>query len=346
MEKIVYVFNQLYYNFVQDTHATVVDEHIKEKLQSILESRDKRSPTSHLYIERINEQLSTSTALADVTSATYDAVLGVDSVAKLRVVKKLTVEDLKKALKDECHNTLCSYVCIFIMLSYLYKLVLDGHKHDDNSDDEEGATEDDAIKVVDAALSCFREIQVGKEVDPSETVTDANVVSLLRHIAKVITPTKEDAPDGDDIASKASDMLKNTKIGSLAKEISEEIDINSLNINKPEDLLNPGNLMGGNSVLTDIIGKVGTKIHQKINNGEIKHEELMSEAINMLGMLGKSGDGAAGSFLNNPLFKDVMKNMGNFQGMANMAKNSDKTKSANVRDRLRKKLDEKNKTIL
>lgn len=337
MDKLVYVFNKLYTNFIEDIHA-IVEGDLHEKLQSVLDARESRTLSSHRYIERVVDQFVSSPSIVQDSIASDD-VLEAGVVQKLRLVKKITVADIKSAVKKEDLDTVRSYVYIFILLGYLYTVC----KQDDSSDEEDDQNTKSTIALIDASITAFKNIQGGNKADVSDIVADPVAASLLNHIARVIKPISDDDSSDDDSvpAAGAADMLKNTKIGSLAKEISEEIDLSSLKIEKPEDLLNPSNLMGGNNVLTDIIGKVGSKIHQKIDKGEIKHEELMSEAINMLGMLGKGGDSGAASFLQNPLFKDVMKNMGNLSGLANMAKSSDKAKSASVRDRLRKKLDKK-----
>jgi len=336
----VYVFNTFYFNFVDDI-SSVVEQQLQDKLKVISEAKEKRSKSTTRYIERLVSQFSRE--LYDECANQSD-ILNADKIDEIRVVKKITVKEIKDASAKADTAQLKSYLYIFVLLGYLYSKTI-REESSSSSDDDDGASSDDdthSDDIIEKSLAAFKDIQAGKSF--SEKDIDEPIVSaLLTHIASVLTPDLKKKSQDDMDFKNPAEVLKNTKIGSLAKEISDEIDLSSLKIDKPEDLLNPSNL-GNNNVLTNIISKVGNKIHEKIDRGEIKHEELMSEAINMLGMLGKSGDPMAGSFLNNPLFKDVMKNMGNLSGLANMAKNSDKTKSASVRDRLRKKLEDKEKS--
>jgi hypothetical protein len=150
-------------------------------------------------------------------------------------------------------------------------------------------------------------------------------------------------------------FLKNTKIGSLAEEISREIDISALNIEKPEDLLNLGNTANG-SIIGDIVSKVGSKIQNKLSSGEINQEELLGEAMSLIGKFGGAGaGGGAGGLgnlgnlgnlsemMNNPLFKTMMSAMGNnVPKGARAAMNTGKVRQLSARERLRSKLAKKN----
>jgi len=89
---------------------------------------------------------------------------------------------------------------------------------------------------------------------------------------------------GDD---ELPDFLKNSMIGSLAKELSDEI--------KPEefgDISNPGDLLnnlfsgGADGKLGGIIGKVVSKLGTKLNSGELDEQKLMGEAGGLVQNLG------------------------------------------------------------
>tara|TARA_B100000674_G_C37526317_1_gene771731 strand:- start:170 stop:718 length:549 start_codon:yes stop_codon:yes gene_type:complete len=103
-------------------------------------------------------------------------------------------------------------------------------------------------------------------------------------------------------------MLEDSKIGQLAKEISSQIDFESLNLNtdNPEELLNPANLFGGNSgnLLGNLVQQVGSSITEKMNSGELKQEDLVKDAFSLMNnMQNNSSD--------NPILNDMMKNMMN-----------------------------------
>lgn len=80
-------------------------------------------------------------------------------------------------------------------------------------------------------------------------------------------------------------MFANTRIGDLAKEIAGEIDVSSLaklDTANPASMFSLQSLTDSNSPLASIVSSVGSKIQTKLSNGELKHEELLSEAMGML----------------------------------------------------------------
>jgi hypothetical protein len=337
MDKLLCVFNNSYYNFIEDLLSLVEkDNKLFDGLTSALESKDKHATTTHRFIERYGQSLKPNIFATILENQDF---IKEESVKPLRIIRKITINDIIESVSNVDNEMLKTYIYTFSLLAYVYSKCADLESSDSESDESD---ESDASKVdlINKVLHYLNLVQNGETCDLGE-VDDKNIVTLITNLSKIAT--KNSFRGQETPTPNSSDLLQNTKIGSLAKEISEEIDLSKLNLDKPEELLNPAAILsggGGNTVLTDIISKVGSKIHEKIDKGELKHEELMSEAFGMLGMLGKSGDSTAASFLNNPMFKDVMKNMG---GAMNMAKNSDRAKSSHVRDRLRKKLESKGK---
>lgn len=353
MDTLLFVYNQFYYNFASDVlDASDADEQSKAKLTDIVESRAKHSSTTARHVDRFlkHDKIEDVFVLLSkpIDSATAStAILEDAAITTLSPLKKLTVSDLVKMTPSQHHATLVSYLYIFVLLAYVYVRtdVNDDDSDDSDSDDEETRKQAPDRAQLDVVLEALRAVQGGGDhSEYTAKITDTTTKALIDNISKVIVKKKHT----DDEPGVAPSMLENTKIGNLAKEISEEIDISSLNIEKPEDLLN----MGQNGMLGNIISKVGQKIHQKMEKGELKHEDLMGEAVSMLGMLGMGGKGAGAAgganplagMLNNPMLKNVMKNMGGMDGLANLASmmsNSDKAKSSAVKDRLRKKLEKR-----
>lgn len=124
-----------------------------------------------------------------------------------------------------------------------------------------------------------------------------DVAKMCRCVARQVrapaaaedSPTKGSPPD-------IKDALENTKIGLLAKEISEEIDLSNVDVSDPSKLLNFGDFANQNSFMGKVVSKVGTKIQSKIQTGELKHEDLIKEAMSLLTTLdlGKTMAGAGG----------------------------------------------------
>ena len=162
-------------------------------------------------------------------------------------------------------------------------------------------------------------------------------------------------------------MINNTKIGKLAKEISEEIDIEDfgdfVNVEHPDD---PTKRINHQDILQKILGKnpkkimdmvkhIGDKMKNKFETGELKEEELVDEVKDMMGkfqnnkkfkkafkskqmqgmmehitqMMGDpNGEGASPEKMSE-LFENMMRTGGN---------PAQKAKNASTRDRLRNKL--------
>lgn len=120
------------------------------------------------------------------------------------------------------------------------------------------------------------------------------------------------------------------KIGSLAKELAEEIaqDVEHLfedeldpgkgtetkakksDIHTTQDLLKK--MMRNPKKMMDLMKTIGTKIQNKMKSGEISEEEIMKEASELMGkMKGMGGNGQ---------FAEIMKNMANTMGQAGLGK--------------------------
>jgi hypothetical protein len=90
------------------------------------------------------------------------------------------------------------------------------------------------------------------------------------------------------------DALENTKIGMLAKEISDEIDLSNVDVSDPSKLLNFSDFTNQNSFMGKIVSKVGSKIQTKIQTGELRHDDLIKEAMGLLQNLDMPKPGTGG----------------------------------------------------
>lgn len=92
------------------------------------------------------------------------------------------------------------------------------------------------------------------------------------------------------------EFLKNSSIGQLASELSEEFNPQEFLGNLDENA-NPADLMknfmsGENSMnFMNLFEKIGSKIKNKVESGEFNHENLLQDAQNMMGNLQNSGLG-------------------------------------------------------
>jgi hypothetical protein len=131
------------------------------------------------------------------------------------------------------------------------------------------------------------------------------------------------------------------KIGKLAKELAEEIssDFNDLVGDTPEntqDVLK--NLMKNPKKMMGLVKKVGDRLTEKMDSGEISKEEIMKEAGDIMAKMKEMGGGADKL---NELFKQFAgKNMRvDTNAMERM------TKKEEIKERMRKKMEANKATM-
>ena len=111
-------------------------------------------------------------------------------------------------------------------------------------------------------------------------------------------------------------------ISDIAKELTTELDLENMDMGNPQNMNEAfANLMGGGgggqNNFFNLVTKVGEKIQNKVQKGEVNQGDLMKEAQKMMGGL------------KNP------------EKMANIMKSKQQQTGGATRDRLRKKLAER-----
>lgn len=137
--------------------------------------------------------------------------------------------------------------------------------------------------------------------------------------------------------------LFDTKIGSLAKEISEEINLDNIDPDKLLSGLNGGNMDIEGSGIMNLIGTIGEKVKTKIDGGSLDQDNLVNEANNIMGEFSKLGGNNPLDMLNN-MFKDgKMGGMAGMPDIANMAKQMEREMTAKEKKNAKKKAKKKEK---
>ncbi len=221
------------------------------------------------------------------------------------------IEDMDEANR----NVMKSYYYIFKCLANIY------------DDEDEG--------MIDVVLDIIRKLRNGDDATSEvDGVVDDDLKTDLVSLRDVLVDVTK-KPSVEDTMK----MFENSMIGSLAKEISEEINVKDLNIEDPSELLNFQNMSGSNNVLGSIVSKVSNKIQTKIQDGQLNQSDLISEAMSMIGMLNNFG-GPGGSGGNNNLM-EMMANINKTMGGTGIRVDESKLRSMDTRARLRKKLEDK-----
>lgn len=319
VDKSVRIFNKFFSGFLRDLKE--IDEGLRSAVKSSYSVIDKTSSEYRDFFEQ-----NIGSKREQLLNKEFDN----DDVATLEVCKGISLGAILKACTEEAKKTtVLNYLYILVLFSYV------AEKHDDvlleqvvellsfvqNNDEESFEKEADVI-VDDEVLAILNRIKeyggktrVHAEAASSETSSDTSGVG----------------------AGSFFERLNNSKIADIAKEISKDIDVSTLKADNPDDILknlfNPGS--GDNNVLGNIIQKVSTTLNDKFSSGELKHEDLLGEAMSMMNLFG-----GAGGMANNPMFAQMAKAMK--QGKTNIRQ--DVIKKASARDRLRKKLEERKQT--
>jgi len=279
--KIYYVFNKIFLSLIKEVKSK--NDEIKHTLKQHYKIFDKQSSEYIVFfVNNINDNINR-------VLFSGDDILDNVEVLNMLIFENITINDLViKVIKDNEHdrNKLKYYVYLLMLLSYIYKLEIDTEK------------KKILLETVLNIISVFDTENIEKsDVEGlMEDIIDDDIKTVLwkiydnkEYLKNVVS--NEDIEGVEGLPN--LDFMKNTKIGNLAKEISETIDVSKLNIENPEELLNVENIFNGggsNNVIGDIIKTVGDQISSKIQNGELNQEELMTEALGMMGNLNMGGE--------------------------------------------------------
>lgn len=144
------------------------------------------------------------------------------------------------------------------------------------------------------------------------------------------------------------------KIGSLAKELAEEMSGDVMNMfdDGTGDIKSSGDIlkkmMSNPKQIMELVKKISSKLDDRMKNGNISQEEIMKEAGDLMSKMKGMGNGAD---LQN-MMKEMMKTMGPMMGAAGKGAKMDMSKlnammSQNTtKDRMRAKLQERKNYVL
>jgi len=143
--------------------------------------------------------------------------------------------------------------------------------------------------------------------------------------------------------------LFNGKIGSLAKEMAEEISDEFQDILGGEEEMKDSSdvikkMMKNPKKIMDLMKKISGKLDSKMQNGEISRDEIMKEASELFGKMKDMG----GTEQFTELFKNMAKSMGGMGKNMKIDTNAlnRMTKQQATKERLLKKLEAKRKAVL
>lgn len=357
-DKIVLAFNKFYTSLLKDLKTT--NDDIRKIIKKNYKVLDKLSD-EHLVFFR--EQFG--------SEDDHAAILVGDSLNDKMIAKEVTLKMVSDSIDNEVDKG--------VFRNYLYILSVISMIYDEHLDDP-----DQDSKVVDnlfeKVITIISKIQKNEDIESLlDDIVDDDIKEFLTKVKdfnKNVKFDQEEMPkdteaagpsgSGGDLPKFPFPEMQDSMICNLAKEISNEIDVSNINIEKPEDVFKLMDFTSSNNLVGDIIKKVSSKIHDKISTGELKQEDLFGEAMNMMSMMNKGGGGGGlggmagmaemmsglsgmmgggkggaagglgdlGAMFNNPMMAEVMKSM----KKGKVAPKADAFKKQNAKERLRAKL--------
>jgi hypothetical protein len=233
---------------------------------------------------------------------------------------------------------------------------------------DEGALQEKLNKTLEEIGSFFRNLGGDENASTSSSKESSeggmpNMEDFVKNFATGDAPNMESFRDAFENASGGGGEMPNAndlhehlkglfdgKIGSLAKELAEEIShdvehlfveeggsagINPNDINSTGDLINK--LIKNPKKIMSLMKTISGKLQTKMKSGEISEEEIMKEAGELMGkMKGMKGMGAM-----NDMFKNLAKGMGGGAGGINVGALQRMQKQMAAKERMRAKIDAK-----
>lgn len=176
---------------------------------------------------------------------------------------------------------------------------------------------------IDSLLEKFK-TDATESVENSKESSDNGedeMLSMLKNMSTLTQDPEESLPDTSE--NEMKNLFEGGIISDIAKELTTELDLENLDMGEPKNMNEAfANLMGGGggggqNNFFNLITKVGEKIQNKVQNGEVQQGDLMKEAQKMMGGL------------KNP------------DKIANIMKNKQQQQGGSTRDRLKKKLEQR-----
>ena len=203
-------------------------------------------------------------------------------------------------------------------------------------------------------VESFQNFKNGEEA-PEGDIESQEMLEMLRGLSET---NKDKVQEIDET------LFENGLIGNLAKELSEELseqnlDMDMENVTNVDDIFK--NIMSGDNPMKfmNLLQTVGQKIQNKVDTNELDGEKLVEEATQMMSQMGGLGGGNGG------LFDSLLKNAGGLAGMMGGAgglagmmggatpaastpaavANPHNSSSNPTRDRLRRKLEKRKQAL-
>jgi hypothetical protein len=183
---------------------------------------------------------------------------------------------------------------------------------------------------------------VEKKTDiPSEDDMDEMVQNALEHMSSIWkkeennsheTNKESEDPSDTPLSPEMFDTIFTGKLASIAKELAEET-ASSFNFKEDSTLEEATKQLFSNpSNLSSVMKTVSEKLEERMQSGELNQDELMTEAMSMMGKMGSI-----------PGLSNIFNNMANLNKVGKNPKVQQMSKQEKIKARLRNKVNNNNK---
>lgn len=316
MSDIVGVYNKYLIDFLLERKS-----HVKSILKST--GHTAIDPTSEEYIKHASKFINdASESLANNLGDLSD-----DRVQKFELLPGIAVKDIVDVETISEDDPSYPYIYTLAVLAATY---VDGTDALSNN-----------------VLNALSAVQKGNKMSVDDPVLkgimDSDILNMIQYLSDKLSVDEGGSVDG---------FMKNidsdSKIASIASEITQEIEsefkTDGEDMPEMSDLLNFDKMGDKNSPLGNIVSKVGMKFKEKMDNGELKQEELVQEALSFLGKMGSGSSKGGGGMGDMGAMMNQVMNMASSMNLSRDPVHGSLSKE-NTKERLRKKLSEKNKTM-
>jgi hypothetical protein len=300
--KVSFVFNKVVLNLVKELRR-VQNDTFKKQLKADYGTFDKFSSE---YLSEFEAEVAKhdQVQIRSLLTQRYDvdALRASELIASFKILRNTSIGDILTTVDELEHS---AFFCYLYTLYFIHSLKQES-KHDTA----------DVTVLNELLLMCVKinakvRVDLKDDMESSHKQLLNNMITCNRDSTSIVQTLEvsdliddeEDPPSQDpmnNMMNSAMEFLHSSKLGELAKEIAEDVDLSKINVGSQEKLFDIDAMFSGEgNSIGDLIGTVGKKITSKIQSGEIDQSVLMNEALQMMGKMK----------MNNPLFDNMMSSM-------------------------------------
>ena len=375
-EIISLTFNKYFYALLDDVKTIYEKDKLAEVISRNYMVKNARTTTNVLrFIQNMNKKEGALWNLfVDEGFDILDEKRNDENLLTFHPLKNISVRNIFNQMTPQQQNVVLHYLVYLTLFAYIYDLCQSQEflvereeegcdeevetrqetKDDEaeaEDEDDEGDKEENISQLYHNIVNIIKSIESNAHYeDWMKNIYDKKVIHMLNKINHIKTMMGEEAPcepeeprdpngGDDDFLRSIQETLKNSKIGHLAQEVIKDVNINEesvKNISNIQDFMQSGQL--GN-----IMHSTVNKFQQKMANGEISQNDLLSDFSSLMGNMGQmmGGKGASGSGM--PFDMGELQKMaqlfGNkFDPLVNNPQAQQTMQKSATQERLRKKL--------